>query len=201
MPSALDSILHRRGSATTGERYLRSRRIFSVAIMNNTVYQTTADGICTPFVTFDRMVWGIAFTPDGSRMLATLRGAVPIFSDGWNSGPGVDRGAIVFGASRWVYRSRAHCVDVEVAPANFGEYAGQIFFTDWEEESPVPPAMPLKPESTLNRIAPDGTVLLVASGFLRPAGVSFIDGSIWVSNLNRDVPELPEGSIVRIDIR
>ena len=95
MPSALDSILHRRGSATTGERYLRSRRIFSVAIMNNTVYQTTADGICTPFVTFDRMVWGIAFTPDGSRMLATLRGAVPIFSDGWNSGPGVDRGAIV----------------------------------------------------------------------------------------------------------
>ena len=65
----------------------------------------------------------------------------------------------------------------------------------------MPPDMPLKPESTLNRIAPDGTVHLVASGFLRPAGVSFIDGSIWVSNLNRDVPELPEGSIVRIDIR
>ena len=45
----------------------------------------------------------------------------------------------------------------------------------------MPPDMPLKPESTLNRIAPDGTVHLVASGFLRPAGVNFIDGSIWVS--------------------
>ena len=59
----------------------------------------------------------------------------------------------------------------------------------------------LKGESTLYRIAPDGSAHLVASGFLRPAGIAFVDGSIWISNINRDRVDLPEGAIVRIDIK
>lgn len=183
-----------------------ANKYYSVAISNNTIYQTTADGACTPFVTFDRMVWGFAFMPDGSRMLATVRGGPPVFAADWNTGPDSAVGAIVSVRPdgsvdpKPVVTARRP-VDVEVAPADFGPYGGQIFFTDWEEESPVPPDMPLKPESKLHRIAPDGTVHLVASGFVRPAGISFIDGSIWVSNINRDRPDLPDGSIVRIDRR
>ena len=182
-------------------------RLFSVTILNNTVYQTTADGTCGPFVTFDRQVWGIAFMPDGSRMLATLKGGGPLMSGAGSSAPDANVGAIVSVRPDGtmdptpVLATAHRPTDVEVAPADFGAYAGQIFFTDWETDSRAPLDVPLKGESTLYRITPDGEAHLVASGFLRPAGIAFIDGSIWVSNINRDRVDMPEGSIVKIDVQ
>ena len=182
-------------------------RLFSVTILNNTVYQTTADGTCAPFVTFDRQVWGIAFMPDGSRMLATLKGGGPLMGGPGSLASDANVGAIVSVRPDGVIdetpilATARRPTDVEVAPADFGAYAGQIFFTDWEMDSPAPLDVPLQGDSTLYRIAPDGTAHLVASGFLRPAGIAFIDGSIWVSNINRDRVDMPEGSIVKLDIR
>lgn len=65
----------------------------------------------------------------------------------------------------------------------------------------MPLDVPLQGESTIYRIAPDGRAHLVASGFLRQAGIAFIDGSIWVSNINRDRVDMPDGSIVKIEVR
>lgn len=182
-----------------------ANRFFTVAIMNNTIYQTTADGLCKPFVTFDEQVWGIAFLPDGSRMLATLKGGGPIFG-GKRDAPDANVGRIVTVRPDGVIDPKPVIVahrptDVEVAPANFHAYGGQIFFTDWETDSSAPPDEPLPQECKLYRIASDGTAHLVASGFLRPAGISFIDGSIWILNINRDRGDLPDGSIIKIDVQ
>ena len=182
-------------------------RLFSVTILNNTVYQTTADGACAPFVTFDRQVWGIAFMPDGSPMLATLKGGGPLISGPGSVASDANMGAIVSvgpdGAidPTPVLATAHRPTAVEVASADFGAYAGQIFFTDWESDSPVPLDVPLQGESTIYRMAPDGIAHLVASGFLRPAGIAFIDGLIWVSNINRDRADMPDGSIVKIEVR
>ena len=108
-------------------------RLFSVTILNNTVCQITADGACAPFVTFDRQVWGIAFMPDESRMLATLKGGGPLMSGPGDVASDANMGAIVsVGADGAIdptpVLAAAHRpTAVEVAPADFGAYAGQIF--------------------------------------------------------------------------
>ena len=183
-----------------------ANRFFSVTILNNTVYQTTADRTCTPFATFDRQVWGIAFTSDGSRMLATLKGGGPLMSGAAASAADANQGAIVAVNPDGVIdpvpvlSTPRRPTDVEVAPDDFGEYAGQIFYTDWESDSSAPLDARLSGESTLYRIDADGDPHLVASGFVRPAGILFVDGSIWVSNINRDRVDMPEGSIIRLNV-
>ena len=140
-------------------------------------------------------------------MLATLKGGGLLMSGAGSAASNANMGAIVsVGPDAAIdptpVLARAHRpTDVEVAPPDFGAYAGQIFFTDWESDSPAPLGVPLQGDSTIYRIAPDGTVHLLASGFLRPAGIAFVDGSIWVSNINRDRVDMPEGSIVKIEVR
>ena len=139
-----------------------ANRLFSVTILNNTVYQTIPDGACSAFVTFDRQVWGIAFTADGSRMLATLKGGGPMMSGAGASAADENQGVIVsVGADGVVdpmpvLTTARRPTDVEVAPADFGAYAGQIFYTDWETDSSAPLDARLDGESTLYRISAEG---------------------------------------------
>lgn len=44
-------------------------------------------------------------------------------------------------------------------------------------------------------------VRLILDDATTVAGIAFIDGSIWVSNINRDRVDMPEGSIVKIDVQ
>ena len=94
---------------------------------------------------------------------------------------------------------------VDVAPAGFGAYGGQLFFTDWgpsfTEGTEAPPAW----DGSLYRIDASGRAHLVAAGFSNPVGFAFSENSIWVADVNRDGPFLegkwvPEGFVVRLDL-
>jgi hypothetical protein len=55
------------------------------------------------------------------------------------------------------------------------------------------------------RVTPDGQLQLVASGFLNPAGVKFIDNKLWITDIAGDFiagqRELPDGFIVEIEAK
>ena len=90
-----------------------------------------------------------------------------------------------------------------IAPPGFGAYAGQIFVADLGDlEVPVPQTQPLKRDGKIYRVTPQGELKLVASGFVNPLHLSFIDHKLWVSDLNGDYiagkHEQPDGFIVEI---
>lgn len=188
-----------------------ANKFFSIAIGNNTIYQTTPDGACRVFATFDSAPWGLAFTPDGTRMLVTLR----------KGAQGVGVGGAQATASQIVTvppdgtvdpkpvfeHKDTTIFDVEVAPAGFGSYGGQLFFTQWgapgaTEREDAPPVW----DGALYRVSPDGKPHLVVSGLSNPAGIAFAGKSMFVADVNRDGPFykrswVPDGFIVRIDLR
>jgi hypothetical protein len=89
------------------------------------------------------------------------------------------------------------------APASFGAYAGQLFVTDaGKMEIPVPMTQTLAADGKVYRVTADGTLHLVASGFINPTGVEFVNNALWVSDINGDFiagkRELPDGFIVKI---
>ena len=51
-------------------------------------------------------------------------------------------------------------------------------------------------------MTPEGTLELVASGFINPWGLRFVGNALWVSDINGDFiygkHELPDGFIVEI---
>ena len=53
-----------------------ANRFFAVTLFNNTIYQLTPDGKCSPFVTLDGKPWGapggLAFSADGQRLLVSV---------------------------------------------------------------------------------------------------------------------------------
>ena len=64
-----------------------------------------------------------------------------------------------------------------------------------------PTTRPLKAEGKIYRIAPDGTRHLVASGFITPWGLEFIDGKLWVADGSGEFNpgrEAPDGFIAEI---
>ena len=183
-------------------------RFFAATLYNNTIYQLKADGSCTPFVTFDGKPWGepagLAFSADGQRMLVTVakgntltstsakaEGAVlSIAADG-----AVDKKPVVEGLSR--------PMGIVHAPASFGVYAGQLFITDGGKmEIPVPMTQALTTDGKLYRATAEGKLHLVASGFINPVGLAFVDNALWVTDINGDFiagkRELPDGFIAKI---
>ena len=177
-------------------------RLFAITLGNSTVYQATADGACTPFVTFD----GPWFTPnvldfsaDGSKMLVTVRSA-----PGIGGGGGSVDGAVVTVAPDGTIDSEPIVVvegqgvlSLAVAPPTFGSSAGQLFFT-----ARAPAGASGGGGSNVYRLAPDGEVHLVASGFGSPYGMAFADDALWVTDIARDYVgagyHLPDGFVVTI---
>ena len=183
-----------------------ANRFFAATLYNNTIYQLKADGSCTPFVTFDGKPWGepggLAFSADGQRMFVTVtkgnslgstkaEGAVlSVAADGM-----VDKEPVVEGLTRPMGMVRA--------PESFGAYAGQLFITDaGKMEIPVPMTQALAADGKLYRATAEGKLHLVASGFINPTGVEFVNNTLWVSDINGDFiagkRELPDGFIAKI---
>ncbi len=178
--------------------------LYASTTLNGTIYRVGADGSCTPFTTFDPEQHGgplyQRFDTDGQSLLVTVvrggifnaRGAavLRVRPDGTIDDRAVVEGGTMFGG-------------LDIAPAYFGPYAGQLFVVDvGYYEIPVPLSQPLRPDGGVYRVDEHGTLQLVASGFINPWGVRFVDGRLWVSDINGDFiygkRELPDGFIVRI---
>lgn len=183
-----------------------ANRFFGATIYNNTIYQLTADGSCTPFVTFDGKPWGepagLAFSADGQRMLETV-------TKGNTLGSAKPEGAVLSVAAdstvdkKPVVEGLSRPMGIVRAPASLGAYAGQLFITDGGKmEIPVPMTQKLAADGKLYRVTAEGKLHLVASGFINPVGVEFVDNALWVTDINGDFiagkRELPDGFIVKI---
>ncbi|MBV8357768.1 MAG: hypothetical protein JO189_07505 [Deltaproteobacteria bacterium] len=182
-------------------------KLYATSSLNNTIYSITADRKCEPFVTLDANRFGaplyLRFAPDGNSLLvAVVRGGIfaphgtriiRVMPDGKVSGPPLAESPNLFGS-------------FDYAPAGFGPYAGQLFVTDvGHYEIPVPLAEPLRPDGKVYRVTRSGKLELVASGFVNPWNLRFIQQSLWVSDVNGDFiyghRELPDGFIAEISPR
>lgn len=183
-------------------------RFFSVTLKNATVYQTTADGVCSPFVTFDPLKWGLpfalVFSKDQQYMLVSL-------GPGVEQGPDAPLGGIVrinaageiVGDMMALGIGRAS--GMAFSPQNFGEYGGQLFVAAAGNlQIPVPQTQRLTADGYVYRVDSAGQVHEVAAGFINPAGLHFAFGKLLVADINGDFiagrRELPEGFIIAIDV-
>jgi hypothetical protein len=183
-------------------------RFFSITALNDTIYQTTPDGSCKPFADLSRLgsPAGLTFSPNGSVMLVTVSPGEIVAS---HRAPG---GMIVSVAAdgkidpKPIVKGLTTPLGLDIAPAGFGDFAGQIFVTDVGDiQVPVPQTQPLKRDGKLYRVTKQGQLKLVASGFVNPAGARFIGHHLWITDINGDFiaggRELPDGFLVQIDAK
>jgi hypothetical protein len=184
-------------------------RFFSVTLKNATVYQTTADGNCKPFITFDPESWGLPFALGFSRDAKYLLVSV---------GPGItaEVNAPEGGIARVnpegqivgdiIGQGIGRASGMAFAPQSFGEYGGQLFVAaTGDMEIPVPMTQALQRDGHVYRVDNEGRVHSVASGFVNPAGIHFAFGKLLVADINGDFiagrRELPEGFIIAIEAK
>ncbi len=182
-------------------------RIFAVTTQNDMIYQAGKDGKCAPFADFSRygVPLELTFTPDHQWMLVAVTPANAQGVPDANARRGMimkvsPSGAIEPKPLVWGLRTPGGMM---FAPAGFGRFGGQLFFTDVGEfEAPVPMTQPLRADGTVMRLAGGGIPKLVAAGFINPLHLRFIGNQLWVSDINGDFldgkRELPDGFIVEI---
>jgi hypothetical protein len=184
-------------------------RFFVITIYNDAIYQVTADGKCTPFVVFDGKQMSaptmMTFSADGQAMLVAVSiGAYDITSAKAQEGAIVSISGAGKIAPQPLYRGPGRPMGMDFAPAGFGAYAGQLFFSEvGQYQIPVPQTQTMLPDGKIYRLTADGKAVLVAAGFHNPNGVRFARGKLWVSDINGDFiaghRELPDGYIVEIE--
>ncbi len=179
-------------------------KLYAVTSHNGTIHAVTSDGQCAPFTTFDVDRHGsplyLIFAPDGQSILVTVvRGGLynargtavlRVRPDGTIEDQAVAEGGTMFGG-------------LDIAPEGFGAYGGQLFVVDVGSfEIPVPQGQALEPDGKVYRVAPNGELVVVASGLINPWGIRFVGDRLWVSDINGDFiygkRELPDGFIVEI---
>jgi hypothetical protein len=182
-------------------------RFFAITVLNNTIYQVTADGQCTPFVSFGSRGGPIdfTFTPDGASMLVSV-------NPGGALGKPGKRGEVLRVSPKGEVDPKAAVTGLAsagglaFAPKGFDGYGGQLFITDFGEfELPLPMTQALRRDGSVYRVTPGGELKLVASGFVNPLGLSFIGNRLWVTDIVGDFidghRELPDGFVVEISAR
>lgn len=191
-----------RGSPFAGKFYI-------VTASNNTIYQATPDGKCTPFVTFDAQwfgfPFGLTFAANGKNMLVTVTRSDLL-------DPAAKRMGMIVRVlpngkveETPVARGLTSPSGLALAPAGFGIYAGQIFVADWgSTQRPVSTTQTPAADGKLYRVSPQGELYTVVSGLVNPTGVRFIGNTLWVSDSNGNFTpgkrEPPDGFVVTIQI-
>jgi hypothetical protein len=185
-----------------------ANKFFSVAALNDIIYQTTPDGACKPFADTSQFgaPFGITFTADGSAMLATVAGGEIVSSA--TEAKGVIARITADGKvdPKPVATGLIRGAGLDIAPTEFGDYGGQIFVTDMGDiQVPVPQTQALKRDGKVYRVTKEGELKLVASGFVNPSGLRFIGNHMWVNDINGDfiagTRELPDGFLTQIDVK
>ena len=189
-------------------------RFFAATAGNGTVYQVTPDGACKPFVVFDGKKaagpWSIVFPADGKSMLVSARAP----------GNGDKTGVIVRVwpdgrvDDKYVVETTGSIAGFGYAPKTFGKYGGQLFivtsppgiFADGRskegEEGPML-VRGRQAKSSIARVAADGTIHTVATGFLVPVGLQFFKDKFWVTDVagdywNFERRQIPDGFVAEI---
>jgi hypothetical protein len=179
-------------------------QLYAVTSSNGTIYTVDADGQCKPFTTFDEKRHGaplyVRFAQDGKSLLVTVvRGGLyaasgtavlRVLPDGAIVDQAVAEGGTMFGG-------------LDIAPAEFGDYGGQLFVVDVGSfEIPVPQSQALRADGKVYRFTPDGHRELVVSGLINPWGLRFVGNRLLISDINGDFiygkRELPDGFIVEV---
>lgn len=181
---------------------------FSIAALNDMIYQTLPDGTCKPFADLSQFgaPFGLTFTPDGSAMLVTVSPGEVVASNSAAKGAivrvtpdgKVDPKPLVTGLIR--------PAGIDIAPGGFARYGGEIFVTDMGDiQVPVPATQALKRDGKIYRVTKGGELKLVAMGFVNPSGLRFVDHHLWVTDINGDFiaggRELPDGFLVQFDVK
>lgn len=184
-------------------------KFFAVTAFNNAIYQVTPDGSCTPFVIFEGKhtgaPTGLAFSLDGKSMLVTLVKGEIVGAPSGKKGGIVAVSADGTVADKPLVEGLSRPMGMDIAPKTFSQYANQIFVADVDDiQAPVPMTQALKADGKVYRVA-DGALHLVASGFMNPAGVRFINDKLWISDINGDFiagkRELPDGFIAELRVK
>jgi hypothetical protein len=183
-------------------------RFFSITALNDTIYQTSADGSCKPFADFSNLgsPAGLTFSPNGSVMLVAVSPGEIVSSRKQPKGLIVSVAPDGKVDPKPVVTGLTTPLGLDLAPPGFGDFAGQIFVSDVGDiQVPVPQTQELKRDGRVYRVTKEGELKLVASGFINPAGVRFIGNHLWVTDINGDFiaggRELPDGFLVQIDTR
>jgi len=182
-------------------------KLFAIATGNNSVYQVTPDGQCMPFVSFDPERFGapagLAFSADGQILLVTVARSALLGASQEPAGmiARVRPDGII--EDEPLVRGLVRPMGMDLAPKEFGAYAGQVFVTDAGSfEIPVPMTQALAADGKVYRVTSEGKLQLVASGFVNPMGVRFMGTTLWVNDINGDFiagkRELPDGFIVEM---
>ncbi len=185
-------------------------RFFAALLLNYFVYQLTANGACTPFADFSAYgaPAGIGFSLDGAHMLVAV--SVPNKAGEPASGNRPKGGMILRVSPSGAIDPKPFArgfhspVGMALAPRGFGAYGGQLFVADsGAGEVPVPATRALDPDGVVYRVTPTGELAVVAAGMPSPVGLAFVDGKLWVTDINGDFiggkRELPDGYIAVIE--
>jgi hypothetical protein len=182
-----------------------ANRYFAVTALNSSIYEFTRDGACKPFVNLSHFgsTFGFTFTPDGSTILA---GAASFVGGPPKAGTGIIVRVSPTGEvdPHPYARGFTSPTGMAFAPHGFGNYGGQLFVADaGDYQIPVPMTQALKHDGIIYRVTPDGSLHKVATGFVNPIGVDFVDRhTLWITDINGDFiagkRELPDGFVVTI---
>ena len=183
-------------------------RLYVVTIYNDAIYAVTADGRCEPFIVFDGTGYSapstLTFSPDGKQMLvAVSRGVFDIQSGAAPAGAIVAVSPDGTLSERIVTSGAFKPMGMAFAPAEFGAYAGELFFADvGAYQIPVPMTQAINPDGRILRVGTDAEAVVVATGFHNPIGVQFVNGKLWVTDINGDFiagkREVPDGFVVEL---
>ena len=87
------------------------------------------------------------------------------------------------------------------APAGFGTYGGQLFVADLSGAN-IQMTQATETDGRVCRVDAAGDVQLVASGFHNPVGLHFVEGALWLTDINGDFiagrREFSEGFVVEL---
>jgi len=185
-----------------------ANRYFAIASLNDAIYEFTATGECKLFANLSSYgaTFGLTFTPDGSTMLAGAASSV-------TGPPKADSGIIVRISPAGQIDPHPYArgftapTGMAFAPRGFGQYGGDLFVADAVDyQIPVPMTQALKHDGIIYRVSADGSLHKVATGFINPIGVTFVDNrTLWITDINGDFiagkRELPDGFIAEIGPR
>jgi hypothetical protein len=193
-------------------------RFFAATLLNGVVYQMNDAGACSAFADVGKYGGpaGLGFSTDGKQMLVTTQAN--------KKGGGLSVSSLKIGGGMVLRISPDGKIDdqpaakgldapmgLDIAPKGFGSYDGQIFVADagptfgGPSGIEVPMTQRVAADGKVYRVGPDGRPQLVASGFLNPSGIKFVENKLWVSDIAGDFiggkRELPDGFIVEIEAK